>query len=404
LIFRNDYIKRLASGTQATGLEVIFIADGGVLLNYVSVKKRGRVISVLNSERYDSINEFAKAANRRFPVYLSFDGKGILHRNNFPTDGRADVRDWSGPVNNPDVMEQSVELVNGDQIRSYTRRDRVDEVTVQLSEHGFMVLETILGPFACSAIAESGNEEATIRTAYYDMVFSDRRLVSMSKSDSVNVESVFAVDNRDISLNYLVAFSNSLCHFTGFFDEAPDNPKLILTREGYTYKSLIERGKIPFLAGCFVILLVNYVVFDHYRSANMGMRNEIARNSAEIEGYEKLSALLNQRDQYYSSTGFHERSMISFLSDRLAGKLPEGVKLKRLTFFPESKRIPGSSAISYQNGIIHISGNTFSGISIHNLMTALKEFNWVDDVKMLGYTDSGQGIADFVIQVNISIK
>ena len=373
-------------------------------MNYVSVKKRGPIISVITTERFDSISEFAKVADRRYPVYLSFDGKGILHRNTASSAEATGIKDRSAPMTNPDILEQTVPLINGSQIRTYTRKEKIDEVTGQLQEYGFQVFQVILGPFACSAVADTGGEDARIRTENYYLVYSNRVLVSMAMSDALEMESIFTVDSMDVSIGFLVAFSNAICHFTGLFFEPLSYTDFKKTREEFCYKSLNAIVRLPFLAACFIILLGNYLLYKHYRSENLNMRNELAGNSEEIDRYEKLTILMKQKEEYFSSSGYHERSLISFYADRMAAELPEGLKLKRLTFFPETKKSPGSTAVLFQNEIIHISGNAVSGMSIHAWITALKEFRWVAEVKMLGYSDSGHGLADFVIQINLAVN
>jgi hypothetical protein len=397
-------INSITRVNRSTGLEVVLHPDGGITLNYVGIIKQGGLICVEKAERFYAVADFAKVVDKKYPVYISFDGKGVLHRENSGTKTGYEIGDYNGRSTEPDVVEQTILLNDGSEIKSYTRMDRIAELSDALMAHGYYVFQIMLGPFACGVIAETDNPEATITTPRYELQYAGGVLTSFSKRGDSFAQSSFVVEGKEINLDFLIAFANAVCHFAGMADSGIGYPPLKIREEEFRYKNLIEKLRLPFLLCCFMVLVINYLIYERYRASNVQMRNELARDTSVIEEYEKLASLFEQKEKYLVSSGFRERTLISYYSDRIAGTIPDGLKITRMTFAPEEKKSSGSSVVSYQNGIIMIFGVTESGIALNGWIQALKKFSWVAEVRMLGYTNTGDDLADFNIEIKMSEK
>ncbi|MDX9928264.1 MAG: hypothetical protein RBS37_00250 [Bacteroidales bacterium] len=397
-------IQSVTRGNRSNGLEAVFQPDGGVILNYVGIKKQGGVICVEKAEQFHTVADFLKVADKKYPVYLSYDGRGVLHRQYSASKADYDIGDLHVRSSETDVVEQTVNLNDGSMIKSYTRRDRVAELLDELTVNGYYVFQIILGPFACRVLAETDNLEGSITIPGYRLQYTGGILTGFTRTEDYYTKSSFMVEGKEISLDFMIAFANSVCHFQGITESGIDYPLLSIRTEEFRYKNMIGRLKLPFLICCFVALVLNYLIYERHRTSNAKMRNELAGEALVIKGYERLASILDQKERYLSSSGYYERTLISYYSDRIAGSIPDGLKITRMTFSPEDKKVPGVSDVTYTDEIIKIFGFTESGIALNRWIQSLNEFEWIEDVRILGYSNQGNDPADFNIEIKMSGK
>ena len=94
--------------------------------------------------------------------------------------------------------------------------------------------------------------------------------------------------------------------------------------------------------------------------------------------------------------------LMAFYSDRLAGSIPEGISLVRYDTCSTCKKDARSrSTIIPCKILLLVNGIAVSSISVNTWIRLLREFEWIEEVKLLIFSDYGKGMSDFSLEISI---
>ncbi|PTQ92459.1 hypothetical protein C8P68_11259 [Mucilaginibacter yixingensis] len=138
----------------------------------------------------------------------------------------------------------------------------------------------------------------------------------------------------------------------------------------------------------FVLLLVNFFVFNAKNSANIQLSGKIGALAQATTGRDTLEKRIAEMEAEIRGLGI-EQPLVrkSVLIDQLASLLPESIKLTDMAVNPTDDaagRI--NKTIVFSNHLIKISGTSAQIIPVNEWMARIKTHAWVKEVQMLNYS------------------
>ena len=134
------------------------------------------------------------------------------------------------------------------------------------------------------------------------------------------------------------------------------------------------------------------------------LTEQISSQMEAINRVDTLKAELQKKRSFLNKSGFLAASRTSFYADRIASGVPDGILLDELNIEPLQKKQESdtSSIMSFDQGVILISGVSKSSVYVGDWMKVIKSNDWVKSAELLSYDqDKELNQGKFNIQVNL---
>lgn len=152
----------------------------------------------------------------------------------------------------------------------------------------------------------------------------------------------------------------------------------------------------------FFVLLLNFLVFDHYRSIHNEISGSLLMNVAELDRYQKLKTETDQKRTFLEQNGFLGASQSSFYADRLAAILPNSMSWSSLSIYPLLKKKDDTEPIGFDNRLIRVEGKCSKSADLNEWMKQLKKSDWVRNVELINYSQEAEKApGNFVVALQL---
>lgn len=400
--FSGGFLTKIAKSNYATGVEHFIAHDGTVKISAVIVRKRGKLLKIISRGTFDSIESFEDSIKNIYPVYMSIDGRIVLHKEQLSQNAGNGKTDPLPDMNDSELLAQTVIVGKKNSIVSYIRRNSLDALLSSFYVRGYYLHSVTLGPLSCVGMADASGGEKVVKLPYYDLQLSADGIESIHKRDFFNEDQFLSIGDENIESAFLVPFFNTVIHFGGQGLQSLPVESIKNNKREFLFKSILSRAGLPIIAGFFLILLCNFLAYENLHSKNMEMVSFLEKLRPEIEKFDSLNRQIAVSDKFNLQVTTGTMNMMAYYSDRIAGSIPGGLRLLQMSIAPPEKRVPGRSQPEFRSDIISITGLAESSLSVNVWISLLKEFSWIADIQLLNFSDDGKGMSEFSMEIRIS--
>jgi hypothetical protein len=392
----------IIKGSKSAGLDIWITPDDKLEINVVVISSLRNKINILYKKSISSIEELPSVLSANLPIYLSIDGKGILHKivdsqNNGP------LLDALLPnANKNDFIIQHTVLEEKRELISLIRNEKLEEILLKINEYGFNILKIYLGPFSLVGILQFSEVESMLLVPYYKVLIKNNSIDGFERNSDSTPDFSIDIESENLSSAFIVPFSNSLQHFIENSTILIDYPKIIEQKGNYQFRRLFQITILLFALFLFVSLFINFLLFEHCQQKNNLLVSQIGTNREIFNKIEREKSLISSREEFLKTNKIRNRSYLAYFSDRFAKEVPVGITLGRLNIFPLQKQVASKEIpISFQNGRILIIGSTYNSSCLNLWITDLKKYSWINEISIKNYTDNGSGPASFELDIDL---
>ena len=361
-------------------------------LNLVVIKKqKTTLVAELQKEEITSFEEATKLIDPKLPLILLINGKGIIHKkvNVNETDTPATLLNKILPNANLDEFIIQQTPVNSNQVFvSVIRLNILTEIVEGLVKNKLTaIFGCFLGPFVVNALLPLmdsnliNNEHLII--ANHRLQIREQQITDITGTEFA--ANNILIGNDTISQKTVIAFAGALTYFTGNQDDISNSALLNALKEEFIQKQKFElRGWVA-LAATFIILKVNYFVFNNYWSKNNEMNSQLLLTQSALQRYDTLKTEFAQKKEFLEQNGLLENSRTSYYADNLAKDLPGSIQWTSVNIHPLKKKKAGdeSEILQFENKMIAVSGNCQRSTELNEWMKQVKKQNWVNDITLV---------------------
>ena len=209
-----------------------------------------------------------------------------------------------------------------------------------------------------------------------------------------------AVDSRQLN-----AFAAALSFFVPGSGGLINAEALNGSKEEYAQKRKFETRGMAFLVLTFLLVIINYLVFDHYKKAGDHAEEQLALSSSAMQHYNTLKLEYERRKEFLERNGLLQNARSSFYADRLAQDLPAEIGWTDLHIHPVEKKKSGDDTgqITFEGKTIMVAGNCRESSGLNEWMKQLRKKDWVQQVSLLNYKQD-QAKEDGIFLLKIQVK
>jgi hypothetical protein len=377
------YLKqKMLYPDKVTGLEVTFLPEDQLLIQIVTAVNNKGKISKTNQATVTSIEALIPKMPAGLPVTICFNGKGVLIRKAASLSIEANPIGAVLPNANPDDFYYEVYQPQQAPVMAIVRKTLVDDFIHLLQHKGYRVLQASLGFSAIGTllpfIKQDGRQ--VIETNSFTLTSGpEHTITDFSSKEPVTNNSFklpeYAISDQYIQAPFLLAFAAAVQLLTDDPDNAPVLPSPVLTaaRKAFKDTKLFKVAGISLLTVVFVLLLVNFLVYNHYFNLNKEYQ---VKQLLSLDVREKTTVLqqkIRQREQLLKKTGWGKSNKISLYADRIASLTPTNTLLTSMAIHPVRSNHAGeTTGFYFKQDTIQLSGTCGTPVEVNQFINNLK--------------------------------
>jgi len=407
-------LENIIAGKSAAGVEIVILPDGSYEINLVVLKKEKNSLSTERQyQGIKHIEELAKLIGNKVPIVFLLNGKGIIHKKMSITENDTNVTLLQKVLPNANINDfniQRTDISPAQVFVSIIRSDVLEKLMDELKTFKLnAIAECFLGPFVITGLLPLinegliNNEQLTI--ANYQLQIREQQITDIAIVEPVNDIFPIHIGMDNVPQKLVLAFAGAFSYFTDNSVGINNSETINYLKEEFKQKRKFELRGWVLLTTTFIILIINYFVFNYYWSTNNKLNPQLIENEAALKRYDLLKAEYDQKKKLLEQNGLLENSRTSYYADRIASSIPSSVLLTELNIHPlkKQKENEDTEGFFFETKTITIGGRSKQSTELNNWMKALKKKSWISDVTLVNYKqDSETDDGLFLIELKLN--
>ena len=388
-------------GPKAIGLSIWIKTDDEYEVNSIEVNKAGNKLSLSNRRYSLSIEETLNSYNKNLPIYLSIDGKGVLHKITESDPDKSVIELLLPNADSKDFVTQEISTNDNKKLISIVRKDRLDEIIDLINKVGFLVLKVSLGLGSICDLAKILENDSTIKLPYYTLHLKNQTIEGFEKNYDPSPEFSINIESEILDSEFIIPFSSSIHHYIEN-DETENNCTVVNEQvENFRFRRLFQMSGWAIIVFLFVSLSINFILLDHYRHKNQILIFQVKNNREILSKIETLNRQIKSKEDFLLNNSIQSIPLMAYYSDRLAKDVPSGIRFTRLNLFPLQKQITSNAGLNFLARQIIITGNTRNSNYLDFWIKSLKKLTWIKEISIKNFIDNSTEQAGFELEINL---
>ncbi|WP_212003301.1 hypothetical protein [Chitinophaga sp. HK235] len=368
------------------GVEICLMPDKSLLLNAVIVRLQGDLL--IKGTEYINISNretLFQHLPKDIPVALNISGKGILHR---PASN--DKANIIPGMNENDFYFQPFSCKDQQEV-ALVRQQQLDEMISLFSDNGYKVVGAGIGlSYSAGLSAHIKTERgAAVNTTTFSLQLARQELTgytSMQEAGPSIIHPEILIGDQSVKSNLLPAFAVAAhALLDGFQDGLIIQETISGNKKELRYQRLFNFVGVGSLTVIFLILLINFLLFQHYYTLAQQTSNNHELYQKKLNNFDTLQQQIHKKEQFLETIGWTKQTIISEIADKIAMSVPEEVTLQTLTIFPLSDQTKGGDMPRFQKDTVLVGGTCNTPWLLNDWINDLQQTDIIASAKLLTY-------------------
>ncbi len=398
--------KKLLSPEVFAGVDLILHSDQQHFNVIVLKRKKGEIQIAKKVIGLTDTNELFEALGSDIPIYLSLNGKSILHRQVESNEDLNNVQLLNSVLPNSDPSDFYIESVISSQATfvSIIRKNILDHIIEQLTTAQLCILQVGIGSFDVRFLSSYIPDVLSIQT--------EKQIINLSEAGEIHS---FSANNKEdwsevkIGDDYIDS-RLAQCYAGAFkgligIPSNSDIANLNIAREEFSHKTIYKKGSIALLGGLLFVLIINTGLYYNYKSSNAKLSTQLLYKNGQLQELDILKSKLDRQEKLLKTTSINQSTRTSFYADQIGKSVPDGISLTKLSIFPiEGKKddYTKSDLVKFKKNEILIAGSCKSSKIYNQWIKDLQGQEWIKTVRHLNYKDISNSLGEFELNVLIA--
>lgn len=402
-----NYLKNieLFKSNRITGLHCILDGVNSPRFIYiVLLRKKGKIEVEVCSAIQCEFEDLKKYVSDKYPVYLSIDGRGIIHKR-LEVDSTGTLLQQAIPnANENDFIIEVFEGLSQTTYVSLTRKDLVNSILKKISDQKFSVIGLTISPFSLNGIYEIFPQlPSPLDINSYELHIdkNSKKILDFTKNDPFDTSHKYQIGEYELSPSQILPFYHALNYYTNGLSGA-GIPVVSNQKAEYISKRLFKIFGSAIMGLLFLSLLANMMVFTSISEEKQSLEIQTLGNKEITAKLKHVKDELALKEKFLGRTGSDSKKWHSSLADQIGASLPQEITMEKLDFQPINSKIINFKEIEFESNIIRIEAVASDSRSVNNWAVTLKKIPGISNVIVESYYQlENITLGKFIIEINI---
>jgi hypothetical protein len=349
---------------------------------------------------------FQKFIQKGVPVCLVVNGRGVIHRTldlKFDTDNKIILKQTLPDANPDDFYIQKSRMQRDDAVVvSIVRKNVVDSVIEDFSKLGCLLVGLSIGPFEIQNVLKLLPSKNSFRYKNLLIQYNAQGLLGFETEQNEEQEKVM-IENQEIVTDCIPSLAVGFTFLLGGSCNFPQIPLVDESCVEHSYKKKSDRLMKISLVVFFLLLLISYLLFDHFYKKAEDLRTDIQRQEQLIYKMNELNKSYSSKSKFLQQSGMLGQTHISLYLDMIAQTIPTSITLDEINVNPPVNAA-GKKELRFSKNKIKISGTSKDSYEFNEWFKKLKAEKKFSDTYILKYEfKDKEKKALFTIEINVEL-
>lgn len=397
-----DTIKTyLTYGNRFCGLE-LGTKEGEEIAYVTNTKKSKQQVDLDETFQIKGQNDVFKKLNKNTPVYLVINNDQILFKE-VPNVGDDVSKKIDLAFPNINLEDFYFELVdqNSKSFVAICRKAYVGQVMNEFVQRQIPVVNVSLGQGLCTTMSKY-LDNGSVQSSNAN-VFIEDNIISKIEPIVNSVIQKYNINGIEISNFDFLSFCGALLIIRDNYHPASNLDQLKeQLKSSYIQKRWFKQGFRIALFTILGVLLINFMVFNHYFNSVNTLKETVLVNEATKQNMLVLNDEVSKLQKKVEDMFRNGSSKSSWYINQLVQSLPETVMLSVLNYQPLSKKIRLNQPILTENNVINVLGESSDSNKFSLWMAQLETMPWIEKVEIANYQDVAKERSEFQIKIRMA--
>ncbi len=395
----NPWITYLTEGTSYAGLE-IHEMDGKEHYHYLEVLKKRGELHLVKTEQFADLKELSKSLKKGTPLFLSINTSKTLVKM-APSSGTENPEalvHTTFPNLDLDNFYYEVAQISSTPIVAISKKKYVDGLIKELEELALGIFHFSLG---ISPMVHSVPfmENKVITISNFEITLEKRAILEISPIER-SVRQDYLINGLELPNSSLLAFSHVLGHLGGTTNTSNFAETNGRFQSSFKNRRVFGYGLKASLSFFILLLLINFLIFDHYHTEVARLNSELTLDSSQKENLIRLENRVKTKKERVETLKAVSNSKSTLYLDELAKSIPPLILLDRISYQPLDKPVRDSKPILLKQNTILISGISKDDTEFSKWLEHLEKWDWISSVETLDYDFVNTNASNFTINIS----
>jgi Tfp pilus assembly protein PilN len=261
---------------------------------------------------------------------------------------------------------------------SVCRKQYVDDLIKKYTKNNVSVIGFSLGNLVVQNVLPFIAEEE-IRTSNSNIRIEETQLKRIEKKSEI-VNRTYLINDLEVTNNELLPLGGILSYYFENNNQLGIREKVAELRTTFFQKQFFSVGLKIGSIFLFLVLLINFLIFNSYYASNAKLLAEVQVNEAYKERLLKLEKEITQKEKIVAGLSSVSQSKVSLYLDELAMLVPSTISLTRINYQPIKTRIKREELIPVSENILQVAGTIKNNEDLTRFVNSLERSKWINSV------------------------
>lgn len=393
-----ERLQHIIEGSIYQGLEV-FAGGDSIYWSFLKLKRSKGELTLLHESTSASLDTLLPEVDKKSPLVLVINTSKVLKKQ-MAQGTQGTPEQWVGQAfPNLDMDSFHFEVMESPSIRavSICKTSEVNGMLETLKGHGILPAKVYLG---VSALKNS--------LPYLDLpIVGSNFAIGVHSTGSLYLENMDSMGEGKMDIHGLTLSVPNLLPFSAILGHIAQDRSIsnlvsinMVLDNGFKDRRIFHLGLQVGLGTILAILLLNFVLFSHYRSKTQDM-DSISSLEIQTEMLKEVRDRVNRKETKLNTMLGSSHSIASYYLDRMAQSLPQSVLLDELVYQPLSKPVQEGKPIEVTKHSLVLSGETSDKEAFTLWTDTLEKMEWIAHVDILGYEYASSSSDTFSLKIEL---
>ncbi|SNR63000.1 hypothetical protein SAMN04488009_2840 [Maribacter sedimenticola] len=394
----NKIKQHIIEGSIFAGLE-INSSEKGETYNFIEIKKYNSELIISKSYVFFKMKDIKLYLKKTTPLFVSINNNSVLTKQISNSSTTTDTAKVNQAFPNLDSNDFYWELIQKSEntVISIVRKEIVESIILSLKQLDLVPFQFSLGISSIINLAPFIKNESVFLNNY-KVIFDNQRIIEFKNIPSIE-ETLYSINGLEIPNSHLLSFAQILGFINHKRQQINFKEKNDQLRNHTFNERIFQQVTKSTLIFFAVILLINFVFYQHYFNKIAELDSTIIAHSSQKENLITLENSINKIQDRVETLSISTNSKCTFYLDVLGQSIPQTILLNNIKFQPILKSVQKKKPVIVEKNIIEVSGLTKDANGFSKWIEQLESFHWILSVETLDFEFVNSNTSKFLIEI-----